>query len=110
MTSGGRNLAILGFVSVVVAISLTGISLALYHNSGDIYLDRSRPGYLPGEDDEPDDIIEEDYELDKSGLLTDELIKDYLRAFGNEINAVDAYKDPFNSEALSDAKLGITAE
>jgi alpha-galactosidase/6-phospho-beta-glucosidase family protein len=33
----------------MIALATTGVSLAIYHNSGDIYLDRSRPGFLPDE-------------------------------------------------------------
>ena len=46
---GGRNLLILGIISVLIAVTTTGVSLAIYHYSGDIYLDRSRPGFLPDE-------------------------------------------------------------
>ena len=52
---GGWNLIIMGLISIVIATATTGISLAIYHNSGDIYLDRSRPGFLPDEEE-----IEED--------------------------------------------------
>ena len=37
---GGRNLLLLGLGSVVIALITTSISLAIYHNSGDIYIDR----------------------------------------------------------------------
>ena len=55
MSSGGRKLIILGIASALIALATTGISLAIYHNSGDIYLDRSRPGFLPDEDEKGDD-------------------------------------------------------
>ena len=44
---GGRNLVFLGLGAVLIATLTTSISLYLYHESGDIYLDRSRPGFLP---------------------------------------------------------------
>ena len=50
MTTGGRNLVLLGVGSILIAFIMTGVSLAVYHNSGDIYLDRSRPGFLPDEE------------------------------------------------------------
>ena len=44
---GQCNLVILGIgATIVTGITLTA-SLLVYRNSGDIYLDRSRPGYLP---------------------------------------------------------------
>ena len=52
---GSRNLLLLGLVSIVVALMTTGVSLAVYHNSGDIYLDRSRPGFLPDDEEVEDD-------------------------------------------------------
>lgn len=110
MTKGGRNLVILGVVSVVAACATTGVSLALYHNSGDIYLDRSRPGYLPDEEEIMDEPIEEDYDLEESGAVTKPVLYEYLDAYKRELEAIDAYKDPFASSALSDQKLGITAE
>ncbi|MBR5046070.1 hypothetical protein IKX73_00325 [Candidatus Saccharibacteria bacterium] len=110
MTKGGRNLAILGIVSVIVAFATTSVSLALYHNSGDIYLDRSRPGYLPDEEESSDDTQEEVPEFEKSGKLTVDVLEEYLKLFEKELNAVDAYENPFSAEALSDAKLGISAE
>ena len=33
---GSRNLIILGIASMLIALSTTGVSLAIYHNSGDI--------------------------------------------------------------------------
>ena len=112
MTSGGRNLVILGVASVIVAIMTTGVALAVYHNSGDIYLDRSRPGYLPDKEEiEEDDINEgEEYTFEKSGLVTKEVIDEYLDKLKAEIEAVDEYQQPFDASALSDETLGIPVE
>ncbi len=107
MTVGGRNLVILGIVSVAIAFTTTGVALAVYHNSGDIYLDRSRPGFLPDADEIQDDSQEEEYEFDINGTVTKESLDEYLKKFKEEIEAVDAYTNPFSSEALSDERLGI---
>ena len=66
MTVGSRNLIILGVVSGIIALATTGVSLAVYHNSGDIYLDRSRPGYLPDKEEieEEDEMTRADFERD----------------------------------------------
>ena len=73
MTSGSRNLIILGILSIIIALTTTSVSLAIYHNSGDIYLDRSRPNVLPDEDEINDDKDEYnvDYKLSENipGLL-----------------------------------------
>ncbi|MBO7131706.1 hypothetical protein J6S37_02960 [Candidatus Saccharibacteria bacterium] len=109
MTSGGRNLVILGILSVLVASLTTGVSLAIYHNSGDIYLDRSRPGFLPDEDEiEKQDGQDLEYNFEKSGKLTIQNVEEYLEKLELEIKAIDAYSDPFNEKVLIDEELGIT--
>ncbi len=108
MTVGGRNLVILGIASVVIAFLTTGVSLALYHNSGDIYLDRSRPGYLPDEEEiEQDDNVKDEYVFDKTGTINDAVLEEYAENLQNEIEAIEAYKNPFSADALSDERLGI---
>ena len=68
MTHGGRNLVVMGIVSIIIACTTTGVSLAIYHNTGDIYLDRSRPGYLPDEEEiEQEDNEGEEYVFEKNG-------------------------------------------
>ena len=107
--NGGRNLVILGVISTVVALVTTGFALAIYHNSGDIYLDRSRPGFLPDEDEiENDDTIEEEYDFNKVEKLDAEAIDVYLNQLNEMTKSIDAYGDSFNAGALSDEKLGIT--
>ena len=111
LRKGGRNLLVLGLVSIVVALSTTGVSLAIYHNSGDIYLDRSRPGYLPDEDEIEQDIEEDDeFEFPKNGKLDAEVIEEYLEKIDVEVRAVDLYEKAFDDDVLSDENLGIVEE
>ena len=107
MTHGGRNLVILGVVSIVLTLVATGISLMIYHNSGDIYLDRSRPGFLPDEEEIEEDSKEEDYSFEKSGKMDVEVIEEYLEKLQVEIKDIDSYENPFNEDVLSDENLGI---
>ena len=113
MQKGGRNLVILGVLSTLIALTTTGIALAIYHNSGDIYLDRSRPGYLPDEEEieqaeqEPEN---EEYELDKNAQVTNEAVDEFLQKLQVEIDAINAYEKPFGADILSDERLGIPAE
>lgn len=109
MTKGGRNLMILGLASAVFALLTTSISLVIYHNSGDIYLDWSRPGFLP-EEEISDEEVEGEYEFSKTGAIDVEVIEEYLKNLEVEVRALDNYKDPFSAEALSDEKLGIVGE
>ena len=109
LNKGGLNLVILGIVASAIAILTTTISLIVYHNSGDIYLDRSRPGFLPDEEEiEEEGEKEEEYLFEKSGKLEIKDIEEYLEKLNTEIKAIDSYKDPFSSEVLSDKHLGIT--
>ncbi len=111
MTKGGRNLILLGVGSILVAFIMTGVSLAIYHNSGDIYLDRSRPGFLPDEEElEQKDDVEEEFEFDKTGKISDEVLEEYLKHLKEEVEIIDSYKEPFNVELLSDESLGIKEE
>ncbi len=111
-TRGGQNLILLGLVAILIAVSTTGISLAIYHNTGDIYLDRSRPGYLPDqtEIDDNDDDAKDEYEFSKTGEIDVESLEEYLKNLNIEIEAIDVYEAPFSAEALSDSFLGIIAE
>ena len=108
MTHGGRNLVILGIASTLIALITTGVSLVVYHNSGDIYLDRSRPGYLPDEEEiEKEGEKEEEYIFEKTGKLTAAIIEEYLEKMQVEVRAIDAYEKPFDENVLSDERLGI---
>ena len=108
---GGLNLVILGVLSVMIAMITTGVALAIYHNSGDIYLDRSRPGYLPDETEIKDESEKQlEYELSKSGKIDMKVLEEYLDNLEQELTAVDAYEKPFGPEVLSDGQLGIPAE
>lgn len=104
MTRGGKNLVILGAFSIVVAVTTTVISLAIYHSSGDIYLDRSRPGFLPEEQDVSDS---DDYGFNENGAVDAETIDEYLQEFKNETSKVNGVEHPFNVDVLSDQNLGI---
>lgn len=109
---GARNLVILGILSTIIALSTTGVSLAIYHNSGDIYLDRSRPGYLPDEEEiesEDDDEEEEEYVFEKNGKLTKKDLELFLSELNEEIEEIDEYKEPFSDGVVSDERLGIPA-
>lgn len=108
ISTGGRNLIFLGIISVIVALVTTGFSLAIYHNSGDIYLDRSRPGFLPDEEEVESEVKEEDYNFTKVETLDAESIEKYLENLNLVTKSIDEYTDAFDASALSDEKLGIT--
>lgn len=110
LNKGARNLIILGIASTVIALITTGISLLIYHNSGDIYLDRSRPGFMPDEEEVADNEDEEEYDFSKSGPINLTVLEEYLNKLKVETDAIDAYEKPFDSNILSDKELGIPEE
>ena len=109
LTIGGRNLVIMAVISIFITLSLTTVSLAIYHYSGDIYLDRSRPGYLPDntevQTEEEDE--EGDYNFEKSGPLSSEVLDEYLKKLEIEVEALDDFENPFGDEALSIQQFGL---
>ncbi|MBR3269656.1 hypothetical protein IKG07_00125 [Candidatus Saccharibacteria bacterium] len=106
---GGKKLILLCIISIFITLCLTTVSLAIYHYSGDIYLDRSRPGYLPDneevEDEEEDE--EGDYDFAKTGPINKEVLEEYLKKLQIEIDALDDYQNPFDAGALSDSQFGL---
>lgn len=110
-TRGGRNLAILGVGSILLAVVTTSVSLAMYRISGDIYLDRSRPGYLPDEKEvEEDTDTTTNFTFSDSGTLTAEDLDEYLKALHILDNRLNNFDDPYSPVPLSDESLGIPSE
>ena len=111
MTKGGRNLLLLGVGSIAIAVITTGISLTLYNTSGDIYLDRSRPGFLPDEKESSEDQQAKDnYKFPDSGNLDKAALTEYLNNIKTETKRLDQVKNPFDTSVLSDEALGITGK
>ncbi len=105
---GGRNLLLLGIIATSIAFLTTFISLKIYHDSGDIYLDRSRPGFLPEKEEVEKDEDSDSFVFSDSGLLTPEVLEEYLGSLKQEINHLDDFSsDPFSTLPLSDSILGF---
>ena len=109
ITKGGKKLILMAVIAIFISLSLTTVSLAIYHYSGDIYLDRSRPGYLPDDEEveTEDDTEEGDYTFEKSGAITREVLDEYLKKLQVEVDAINEYQNPFDDEALSDEHFGL---
>lgn len=109
MTKGGRNLVLLGVSAVLIATVTTCISLAIYHNSGDIYLDRSRPGFLPDEEEieEKEKEKESEYTFSENGIIDGATIREYIESLNKEVKNIEAVESPFDARALSDEIFGL---
>lgn len=112
MNRGARNLLILGSTAILITLIASGISLFVYHQSGDIYLDRSRPGFLPDEKEADDVKNEENQEFifSDSGTIDQTTLDEYLNNFKTELNSIEKIPKPFDDFSLSDEHLGLPAE
>ena len=106
---GGRNLIILGIGATVIALLSTAVSLQIYRLTGDIYLDRSRPGYISeGEKHSTEDDQKENFS--NEGEVTAKTVDEYLKELEKITTRLDEASDSFSSEALTDESLGISIE
>lgn len=108
MSRGSFNLGVLGIAAIIFALASTLISLKIYHDSGDIYLDRSRPGYLPDEDEAAEQTAgSSSFVYPDSGELNADELDDYLRELQLLNQRIDDLTDPYGAAPLSNESLGI---
>ena len=110
ISHGNRNLLLLGVGALILAGVSTSVSLAMYRISGDIYLDRSRPGFLPDPTEIEEDDVTTNFTFAETGELTKEDLDEYLRELSIVNNRLKAFSDPYAPDPLSDESLGITGE
>lgn len=110
MRAGAKNLMILGGMVITFALVTTSVSLIIYHNSGDIYLDRSRPGFLPDKNEVDESRPTSSWRFMDTGKLDLEVLDEYLNHLKIEVEEIDKMVSPFDETALSDKNLGITGE
>lgn len=88
---------------IVLAILLTGVSLALYYTSGSAQLDLSRPNYK----DVRSQIISKEetaFKIDSAGVIDDNMINEFKSLYEQQIQkatAIDAFAgDPLDPTQL----------
>lgn len=97
-----HRLSLLLIITVIVAITMTSISVAIYNSSGAAQLDLSRPGYLSVSDkvQTNDDINT----YSASGAVNKETIEEFIKLYDTQVSKamkVDAFNgDPLNPEVL----------
>lgn len=105
---GSHNLLLLGFLAVTIAVITTAVELTIYHTSGDIYLDRSRPGYLPDQDEvEEENKSNPTYSYSDTGPLNQAELKTYVDELTSVKQHIGKLANPYGAEPLSDESLGI---
>ena len=108
LSKGGKNLLLMGVGATVIAFLTTSISLAIYHYSGDIYLDRSRPGFLPDEEEEQEEQRQTTkYTFSDNGPIDAAALDEYLKEIDPSLDAINQLRDPFSPDPLSDETLAI---
>ena len=107
--NGGRNLFILAIMAITIAIVTTSISLTIYRVTGDIYLDRSRPGYIDdGEVHSTEDDGKESFA--NEGPITNKELDEYLQILDTAAGRIENSIQDFSESPLSDETLGLTVE
>ena len=109
MNSGGKNLIILGVLSIAIAAATSTVSLYVYHKSGDIYLDCSLPeaDCPSARSDSEENNRENTYSFSDSGNIDERALTEYLNEIQTPITMIQKLGKPFNDDALSDKSLGI---
>lgn len=107
MSRGSRNLLILGALCLIFATTMTAVSLTIYKATGDIYLDRSRPGFLPdAEEAKKESAASTNYEFSDAGVLDRAELETYLKEFAKIKDKLDDFA-AYPESSLSDEALGI---
>jgi hypothetical protein len=109
MSKGGRNLLILGAGAIIASLATSAISLYVYHESGDIYLDCSLPdadcpsARSDSEENNRDNV----YTFSDNGNVDEHVLTEYLNEIQSPITMIKRLGEPFNDTSMSDESLGI---
>ena len=103
---GGRNLMILGVSATAIAIISTAVSLHIYRATGDVYLDRSRPGYI-FEDEKHDENDDKKEIFSADGEINSGVLDHYLKEYDAVMERIEDASDDFSPEPLSNESLNI---
>lgn len=105
---GKRNLILLGVSAMLITAVTTSLSLWIYRSSGDIYLDRSRPGYLPDEEEAKEELPQDvNFTFSDTGELNSTELSKYLEELKKLDDRIKALLDPYSAEPLTNESLGI---
>lgn len=97
-----HRLSLLLIFTVLIALTLTVVSMVVYTNSGSAQLDLSRPGYRSVSDQVESGTAIDEYSA--FGPVNEETIQEFLDVYDKQAEkakAVDAFNgDPLNPELL----------
>lgn len=99
---GRHRFSLLIIVAIIIAITLTVVSMTLYTISGAAQLDLSRPGYQSVSDQIDTETKIDTYSA--SGAVNAETIREFMELYDEQASkakAVDAFNgDPLNPEVI----------
>jgi len=97
-----HRLSLLLVITVLIAITMTTISVVIYNVSGAAQLDLSRPGYLSVSDKV--ETVDEINTYSASGAVNKDTIQEFIKLYDaqtSKAKKVDAFNgDPLNPEVL----------
>ena len=93
-------------VTILIALFLVGISLALYNTSGTAQLDLSRPGFQSVR--EQASKSDEFNSFPSTGSLDQAALKQFRTLYDKQVKQVTAV-DEFGGDVMNDATLSIDA-
>jgi hypothetical protein len=105
-SNGGKHLLILCIFTILSSLAMVAVSLYVYHDSGDIYLDRSRPGFLP-EEAEKNRSTDEDFSFPDTGNIKQKNLEEYIENLDKVIESLDKMSESFSDDVLTNESLGI---
>ena len=102
-----RQIVLFIGTSIVIALILVVVSMALYASSGAAQLDLSRPGYtsVQSQLDQSDDSFES---FPSTGAVNKKVIDEFQKQYQKQIKSVNS-TDAFSPSPLDPQSLGIDA-
>ena len=97
----------MGILAIAIALLTTSVSIYFY-SKGDIYIDRSRPGYI-SEDEKHNDEDDRQEKYSNEGDVTEKSIDEYLDELDRVTERIEATQNDFGPDPLSDDNLLITS-
>ena len=105
MNKGGKNLLLLGTGAVCIAVFTVGAALAIYHDTGDIYIDRSRPGFLPDKKEMKKPESKQEYRFLEDTKIDEKTLEKFLEEYEKESRQLNGEGANFSGDLLSDGML-----
>lgn len=98
-----NSLLILSAFIFLISFLFVSTTLFIYHQSGDIYLDRSRPGFLPERKEQTTPTPH----FSERGIITKSTLEKYINDLDRIIFDLDQIDQILSTDPLSDKNLHL---